>query len=463
MEKKTDILLATLNKSELKSFSSFLVFSLKGKSVNVLNYWKSRYSEVTGELIPVPEDIVSRKVLSDFNKQIEKFFIAKNLERDQLGSIIYLTRELRKRHVEKYFEQLISEIKNIRSEKLGTGFQSMLNMTELNFEEYSMYNSRNDQNSMLKIARERTELMKFAIAHSKLFEYINTVFLSPEKNYTDSGLFTINGTVEFIEKSKTYYTKNYPNVWTMYLIYKAIKDSYNYEKIVAAYEYFRKNEKHFSEEFLQFGYDFILRLFFTKLDVGDHRAYRDFYKVLQNMIKSGSIDKIHHIQPRLFPGFILISVNNGNLELAEKIVQKYSGKIIASLRRQVSRICSGIIELAKGNYDNVRELLEGEKPHDSMLNIFCKTTLIKAYYEKGSFRNIYPLSDTLKHFLKRRADISTTHSNVIKFLNYTSKLAHVKRKNGAGVEYLETALFNEKYFFQKNWIVEKFNELKKES
>jgi hypothetical protein len=199
------------------------------------------------------------------------------------------------------------------------------------------------------------------------------------------------------------------------------------------------------------------------MDIGDHRAIKDFYRVLLNLVNSGAIDKIHHIQPRLFPGFILVSINYGNIELAERIITKYSDKIVASLRGQVSRICMGIIELSKGNYENVRNLLYGEKPRDSMLNIFCKTTLIKAYYEKGDFRNIYPLSDTLKHFLKRRRDISGTHSNVIKFLNYTSKLAQIKKKNGTGLEYIESALLNEKYFFQKKWVLEKFHEIKSAS
>jgi hypothetical protein len=49
---------------------------------------------------------------------------------------------------------------------------------------------------------------------------------------------------------------------------------------------------------------------------------------------------------------------------------------------------------------------------------------------------------------------------VIKFLNYTSKLAQIKKKNGTGLEYIESALLSEKYFFQKNWVLEKFHEIK---
>jgi|WetSurSiteA1Bulk_404760.scaffolds.fasta_scaffold09306_2 hypothetical protein len=463
MEKKTEILLATLSRNELKAFDKFITFSLKGKSLNVFNYWRTRYSSVTGELIPDTGPHVSRKTLSDFNKQVEKFLIWTNLERNELNNVIYLVRELRKRNVEKYFDQLLNEIKNIRERKTITGFQNILGLGELNFEEYLMYNSRNDEENMMRIAKERTDLMAFASAHTILFGYINKVFLESDKNHLHSSVLTVSDTAKFVEKHRKIYTKYYPNVWSLYLIYKAIEDNFDYKKINTAYEYFNKNEKYFTEEFLQFGFDFILRLFFTKMDIGDHRAVVDFYRVLQNMIKSGAFDRIYHIQPRLYPGFVLVAVNNGDLALADKLITKYSDKVIASLRVQVSRISMGILELARENYDNVRKLLEGEKPRDSMLNIFCKTTLIKAYFEKGDFRNIYPLSDTLKHFLKRRKDISPTQSNVIKFLNYTSKLAQVKKKNGAGLEYIEAELSKEKYFFQKYWIIQKFNEIKSAS
>jgi hypothetical protein len=456
---KSEILLGTLSRNELKSFNDYISYALKNKSCDVKNFWSLIYSAESGNLNKIPKESVSRKTLSDFNKQIEKYFILKNLESDDLDNAIYLTRELRKRNIEKYFEQLITEINNLRHLKLGKGFQNTLSLLKLNYEEYFLYNSRNDNTNLNRISKERIELSELIAAHSKLFEYINGIFLSNEYKFKESGLLKIKDVVEFVEKNKIYFKKSYPSVWTLYLIYKAINDSGNYKIVRLVILYFTNNEKSFTEEFLQFGYESILKLIFKELNSGNSRAFEDLCSILLNMENKGIINQIHNIPPNIFAVFVIVAISSDNMELAEKLVTVYNNKIVSSLREQVLNVCRAMIELPKGNYNTVKKLLADEKPRDSMLYIFCKITLIKTYYENSEFRNIYPLTDNLKHFLKRRNDTSDINASVNKFLNYTSRLAQVKKNKGKGLEYVEVSFSKEKYFFQKSWIVEKINQL----
>jgi hypothetical protein len=456
---KSDILLGTLNRNELKSFNDYISYALKNKSDDVKNYWKLIYSPDTGNLKPVPKESISRKTLSDFNKQIEKFFILKNLEDDDLGNTIYLTGELRKRNIEKYFEQIITEINNLRHLKLDKGFQNTLSLLKFNFEEYFLYNSRNDCINILRISKERIRLSELIVAHSKLFEYINDIFFSNDNKFKDSGLLKIKDAIDYVEKNKSYLKKSYPNLWALYLIYNAINDPGNYNKIKIIIGFFNINQNRFSEEFLQFGYDSILKLIFKELNTGNSNAFEDFYNILLNMVNKGIINQINNIPPNIFIGFVIVSISSNNMTLADKLVTVYNNKIVTSLREQVLNICRAMIELTKGNYDTVKKLLADEKPRDSMLFIFCKITLIKTYYENNEYRNIYPLTDALKHFLKRRKDTSGINVSVNKFLNYTSRLAQVKKNKGKGLEYVESSFSKEKYFFQKKWILEKINQL----
>ncbi len=101
-------------------------------------------------------------------------------------------------------------------------------------------------------------------------------------------------------------------------------------------------------------------------------------------------------------------MNSNNLKLAEKIIGKYNNKLSLLLRNQVLKIANSVVELANGNYSEVKRLLINEKPKDSMLYVFCKSTLLKAYYESNDFKHIYPLSDSMKHLLKRRARFCRT-------------------------------------------------------
>lgn len=457
---KSEILLESFNKNELKAFNKFLNYSLKGKSKPVLDLWNTIYNAGLNSIDFSFKSKYSRKILSDFNKQIEKFLIFKGIENEDFNPSVYLTRELRKRNIEKYFEQILQEIENVKQERLGKGFQNTLDLLKLNFEEYFLYAGRHDRPNLYKNAKERMRLTEYITIHSKLTEYFNAVYYSNENKFTDFGLIKINDVVENLEKNKSYYTKYHPNIWTLYLIYQAIENSIDFNRIQVLAKYIRNNEKIFTQEFLQFSYDALLRIIFTQVNTGSYPAFEEFYKIVLSVESRGILDRIQHIQPRLFVGIVTVCLNSNNMKLAEKIINKYSDKLSILLRNQVSKIANAVVELAKGNYQEVMRLLSNEKPKDSMLNIFCKTTLIKSYYESKDFRYIYPLSDSLKHFLKRRSDTAELYESVSKFLSYTSKLAKVRRKNCAGLEFIEYDIMNENYFFQKKWVVKQIEIIK---
>jgi hypothetical protein len=460
---KSDVLLDTLAKNELKAFDKFISYSLKNKSHDVLSYWHSRFSNKSVSLNTSSMKLVTRKTLSDFNKQLEKFLIINSLEKDKFSGTLYLTRELRERSIEKYFEQIISEINKLRHLKLGKGFQNTLTLLKLNFEEYLLHNSRSDEKNLQRLSKERIKLSEYVVVYSKLFEYFNDIYFSENKKHTDSGLLTMKNVIDYVEKNKIYFIKYYPNLWTLYLIYIAIADSYNYEKIQTAIKYFRKNEGHFTDGFLQFGYSSLIKLIFTKINSGYDNAYNDFCKILLDIEKSGVLKRITFIQPRNLPSFVSAALYLNNTEFAERIITEYSSKIIESLREQVIIICRALIEFSNGNYSIVIKMLKNVKPRDPMLYIFCKTTLIKSYYETNAYRNIYPLIDSVKHYLQRRTDISELYPNVLKFLNYSSKLAQSKGNNRKGFELVNTKLSKENYFFEKKWVLEKLVQLSAEN
>lgn len=457
---KSEILLESFNKNELKAFNTFINYSLSGKSRSVLDLWNTIYNTDSNNTEFNLMYKYPRKALSDFNKQIEKFLIFKGIENEDFNPSVYLTRELRKRNIEKYFEQILQEIENVKQERLGKGFQNTLDLLKLNFEEYFLYAGRHDRLNLYKNAKERMRLTEYITIHSKLTEYFNAVYYSNEKKFTDCGLIKINDVIENLEKNKSYYIKYHPNLWTLYLIYFAIENSDDFSRIQVLAKYIRNNENKFTQEFLQFSYDALLRIIFTQVNAGSNLAFEEFYKIVLSIESRGILDRIQHIQPRLFVGIVIVCVNSNNIKLAEKIINKYSNKLSLLLRNQISKIAISVVELSKGNYQEVKRLLSNEKPKDSMLNIFCKTTLIKSYYESKDFRYIYPLSDSLKHFLKRRSDTAELYESVSKFLAYTSKLAKVRRNNCAGLEFIEYDIMNENYFFQKKWVVKQIEIIK---
>ena len=457
---KTDVLLESLSVKEYKSFERFLKYSLNDKSVHVLNYWTSVYSPAKNTINFQQSKSFSRKTLSDFNKQIEKYFIFRNLETDTFGKTVYLIRELRKRNIEKYFDKLLNDLIKYHNHKYKKGFPSILALLKLNFEEYMLHNSRVDEKKMNSVSKNRIILLDVATAHAKLLDFYNDTYYSKDKKFNDEGMVNLSKVTEFVKNNSKYFIKNFPNVWILYLIHNAINDSLNLDLIIDAFKFFKNHESSFTEDFLQIGYDALLRLLFSKLNEGNSKAFEYFYDLILYLESKGILSRLLHIPPRIFVGFVMATSSSGNYNLANKIVEEYGNKIVTSLREPVLVISKSMIELAQGNSKFVKTKLENIKTHDSMLYLFSKTTLLKAYYENNELRKIYPLTDAIKHFLYRRKDIQEIQKSIFKFLYYLGKLTQIKKKNGNGLESIESLLLIENYFFQKRWIVSKYLELK---
>jgi hypothetical protein len=175
--------------------------------------------------------------------------------------------------------------------------------------------------------------------------------------------------------------------------------------------------------------------------------------------KRGVLKRLQHLQPRNLPVFIIIALDSGDSELAEKILSRYSHKILSPSKQQVLNICHALVEFSKENYVKVKKMLSDEKPHDPALYIFCKTTLCKVFYELNDFRSIYPLTDSIRHFLRRRHEISELSPGISKFIGCVNKLSRIKKNNGKGIEDMLPVLKEEKLFFQKQWVVRKIEQL----
>lgn len=457
---KTNVLLESLSGKEYKSFERFLKYSLNNKSVQVMELWNSIYSPGKNVITIPGAKSFPRKILSDFNKQIEKFFILKNLENDSLGKTVYLIRELRNRNIEKYFDKLLKDLNKYHNRKFKKGFPTLLAMLKLNFEEYMLHNSRVDERKMNRVSKNRIVLLDVAVAHAKLLDFYNDIYYSKDKKFKDEGIVNLSGVIEFVRNNSKYFIKYFPNVWILYLIHNAIINSYNLDLILDAFKFFKSNESSFTEDFLQIGYDALLRLLFTNLNEGNSKAFEFFYNLILYLDEKGILSRLHHIPPRVFVGFVMATTSTDNFELANKIVREYNVKIVTSLRETVLAIAQSIIELAQGDYKQVKTKLENVKTHDSLLYIFSKTTLLKAYYENNELRKIYPLTDAIKHFLYRRKDIQEIQKSLFRFLYYLGKLSQIKKKNGNGIENIESLLLSENHFFQKRWVVNKYLELK---
>ncbi|MCX7833059.1 MAG: hypothetical protein N2490_02465 [Ignavibacteria bacterium] len=461
---KTQILISSLTKRELKNFDKFINYYAKCKEKDVLKYWKMIYSKKNNCLKEFKNDTkFSRKILSDFNKIIEKFFIFNNIKEDEVTKILILSREFRKRNIKKYFSKLINEMKEIKSKTPLSNPKNRLTLLNINFEKYLLYSGCDDYPNLYKIAKEENKISEIVTIYSKLFEYFNRIYCKDLSNNEDEELIKIEDVIKYIKKHDSYIKENYPNIYALYLLYEILNDFLNYQKINDLLEYLKNNDKYLAEESLQFCYDSLFEFLIKFIESGNIHLYNHFYKTFLDLETRGVLKNLIHIRPKYFPIFVGMILDKKGINDTLTFINENKEKIHEDFTEQVYLISIAKVEFHKKNYNKVKEILLKIKTNDPFLYLYQKTLLIKTYFEKGEFNFLYPLSDAIKHYINRKFSSNHIINNINTFLICVSKLSSFKKAKTKSLDFVKNCINSSHYFLEKEWIAEKYKELIKEN
>lgn len=424
----------------------------------MLDFWKFKYSQSLG----LPTDALlksfSRKTLSDFNKQIEKYFVWKGLESDDFSKNIILLSEFRKRNIEKYFEKLLCELKKYNNKHSKKSFPAYTNWLKINLEEYFHYYCRSDVKKLSENYKEHIKILEFLALKSSLFSFIN------DKIYglNDDIRKLINYDLIFahLEKNSLELKRNHPSIWILYLLSKINIESNNDKYLRAVFEFIKKNQVNVADELIQLVYETLFRILIYKINYGYYNDSKIFYEILLYVENKGILKSFRNTQTVIYLTFVYYAIEFNNIGLAEKLIFEHNYIITESARKQVLNICLAMIAFSDGNYIKAKNLLLNVKTNEPYSYFFCKTLLLKTYYEQNETRNIYPLIDSVMHYIKRHLYKNKYTPFVDKFFKYLNILASPNKSKEKKLELLKPALAPGNSFYQKRWIVEKYNLLK---
>jgi len=113
-------------------------------------------------------------------------------------------------------------------------------------------------------------------------------------------------------------------------------------------------------------------------------------------------------------------------------------------------------------YDQVLPLLQNVEYTDIFYQLDSKTTLIKVYYELGSYLPLMSLKESFAIMLRRKKLISEQNRiNYMNFIRFTMKLFRADVKDQIKLNSLKKAIADSTNVADKGWLLEKVTELTK--
>ncbi len=466
---KTDFLIDGLSEKEIRNFEKYLR-SRTGRQ-DFLLFWESiaevykkkknsaGFKEEAGASGLIKK--YDRKFLSDFNKILESFYVCNAVENDRQGYMIYLLREMRMRNLDKLFSDLLNDVKKYHKHKVLKGFVHNITLLRSYYEEYFISYAMNEEENLFKLSNQINDVSQNVLIQKIFFQNIikklySSILVKPETEL----LVDYDTAKIFVESRIKYFRTKHENIYMLYLISSMIDRSGDEEDVLRVINYLKSCMAKFTVDFAYHAYEYILRYLINRINQGKQESLVLAYKMIDEVDRKGLLKIVPHVQPLDFFAVINIYVRMRKLEQAEAFIDNYSGKLLVSSRKDILNISRAIIEFAKGNFSVSKQLVSNIKVKSLSLYIFAKATLVKSLYEKNELIAISSISDTVKHFLIRKKELTPFYrESIFRFFSYVNRLAYSRRNKGKGIRRIGEDLKEEITFYQKKWIEEKFAEL----
>jgi len=405
------------------------------------------------------DDVRFRKYLSDLTKLVEDFLCQQVYEKSPLDRINYLMQSVYDRKIEKLFNGIIRDSKNLIQK---------YPYRSANFY-YYQYNIESNYYRLMEYEIKRTERSNFEELSTNLdyfyiAEKLRILLGILSRQSVSSYDYVVHFRQELLQAVKSNPTQ-YETIPPVSLYYQICLTYLEPEEEDHYYKLRELLEKYthlfpVSEALNQF-YASAQNYCVRKLNQGNQKFLKEYLELYKDMIRKDILVVDDVLSPWDFRNIIVVALRLGELAWAEQFISQFKDKLPSEMRDNAVSFNLAQLYFYQKNYEKVISLLQKVEYEDFTYNLNSKAMLLSAYYELQEIEPLHSLFDSFRTYLNRHKDIPASrrqsYSDLIK---YTKKLTKLIPGDKQKLEKFRQELENTKNpIASQPWLLEKIAEL----
>jgi hypothetical protein len=394
-----------------------------------------------------------RHTLTDLTRLLEKFFIQLSLNENAAAQKKFLSTELLKRNLDKFFAQQLSETKKTSATKKDIAhYENLVTWSELTYEFTSSRRNRQPDTELQNLS---DNLDNFYLV--KKIKYCCEIL-------NRSNILGAKYNVPLLEPLLAY-LKNTNHSSPLIAIY--------YQTLLTITE--NKNEEHFSKlkKLLQKHhheitakenrdiYAFAQNYCIRQLNTGNTKYLYELLEIYKVVLAERIIFDNNHLSHADFKNICAVSIRLNELKWTEDFILSYAKLLSAELRKNSVNYNTARLHFARNQFKPAIKLLTTVEFTDVFYHLDAKSLLLKIYFENREYEPLYSLINTFRIYLKRNKQISdyqrTIYNNL---LSRVRLLAQLHAGDKLFSEKIKAELHTDLPVADTNWLKEKIAELK---
>lgn len=417
------------------------------------------------------KDASIKKLISDFNKLIERFAVQKELEEDKVNYSLTLLKQFRKNRLEDKFEKLYKEIELLNEDDRSEVDLYYENRMRLLCERFELQFHKSIKEKK-DIFQKKSDMLDLEFAMKKIYLYeamISIQLINREVKYDYSFMKEIN---DYIAINKKNIIRNEPELYRNYLQLKIYSDDD------------RKNLLDELEDFIYKHYDekkilrplIDLSNMFTYFALKYNHLHKPYvnknFEIYKYIHETNLLNKLENISHVNFWKAVQAGLNAKEYEWVKTFIDTYKNRIEPEFRDVLKNYSYGKLFYELKDYNKSLFYLSLINFKDYYIYTNAKKMLIRVEYELGNIENVITQIENIQKFYASHTEIADNYKiNTLNYITIINELAKLRLKSYKPAQKIDMAFKKNK--LMKNlektkdnivyykWLCEKINELTK--
>lgn len=399
-----------------------------------------------------------RYAFSDLSKLLEKYIIAKELEKNKTKENLLLLEFYKANDIEKYFNQTFDDTNKL--------LESSAKDSEYYFHKYLAeeilfnYSSVKRDKSLDEVLQMVADNLDSYYLSKKLKFYCE---MYTRQNFLNSSYQTkfLNEILHHIE---TVGYQEFPAIIVYYYVLKTLIDENEESHYYNLLELLDKNEKFFSKEEMRDLYFLAQNYCTKKINQGDreNKYLKEYFMLTNKLIEKEMIYENGFIIPSTFKNIVTVGLRLEEFDWTENFIYTYKEKLAPKYRENAFTYNLAWLHFFKQEYKKTLRLLSNVEYMDVYYVLDSKILLLKTYFELDDADAFYSLIDSFYVYLRRNELISAYQKNIcLNFVKFAKRLMRIKQGDTKAAEKLIEEINETQQVASISWLLKKAEEYTK--
>jgi len=384
--------------------------------------------------------------------EIKKFIAYQEFTQDEMRPQIYMTRNLRKRGLNRHFE---SEWKNA-NELLE---KQPLRNADFHFYNFQLQNEQHEYANSLS----RKEPKGLQEASDELTNYFVAKKLKLGCDQLNAKhLINADYQQEFLEKVLTHVTEkdisDSPAIQIYYEGFRILSGTND----ISLYKNFRfllnKNHKYFPKLELKYLYLVAINFCIKQHNAGNGGHFtREAFNLYKEGLRGGAFLENGFLTRFTYKNIVSAANYLKEFEWVEKFIYEYKEFLDPVWKEDTFNYCLAIMFYSMPNYDKAMKLLQTTEFKDKFLQLNARILLIKMYFHLKEYDALESLLDSFTRYLSRHNELGYHKNQNLNFVNVVRKLIRIAKHDKTSLKNLKIEVEQMEVLFDKKWILKQFD------